>query len=304
MNLDEIIKYLSEKPYCLKMGAGNLAKRLHTDRDTVYKAKTYVREQHDTDKKNLKILIFDLERTPMKAYVWERWKQNISLDQTISESIILSYSAKWLLADEIYSEVLTPAELDDMSDYRLVKSLWSLINEADIVIAYNGNHADIPWIKSRFLCYNMPPTKPFISIDPYETVRKQFGFSSNKMDAIASYLNIANKLDTNFNLWKRCMECDVEALNYMQRYNIMDVKILEEIYLKMRPYIKNHPNIGNILDLDVCPACGCENVEKLDGQYYYTSVNKYQLYRCMDCGSVFRSRKSEGTNTTVVQCAH
>ena len=36
-----------------------------------------------------KILIFDIETAPMRAYVWKRYKENISLEQTISESFML-----------------------------------------------------------------------------------------------------------------------------------------------------------------------------------------------------------------------
>ena len=43
-----------------------------------------------------KILLFDVETAPMRAYVWGRWKQNISLNETISEWYMLCWSAKWL----------------------------------------------------------------------------------------------------------------------------------------------------------------------------------------------------------------
>jgi hypothetical protein len=38
------------------------------------------RESLTEGQKSLKILLLDIETAPMKAYVWKRWKENISLD--------------------------------------------------------------------------------------------------------------------------------------------------------------------------------------------------------------------------------
>lgn len=303
MNLEETIEYFNKYPYRMRNGAGYLAKRCHTTENVVKQAKNAVRNNLKPNKLP-RILLFDLEMAPMKAYVWDRWDQNISLDQTISETFILCYSAKWLYSEDIYTDKLFPNEIKDCNDYRLVNKLWYLLNEADIVIAYNGIKADIPWLFSRFLVYDMPPVKPFVTIDPYKTVKQKFGFSSNKMDAVAGYLGLSKKLPTTFGLWKRCMECDMNAMLEMQEYNVQDVKVLEEVYLKMRPWIKNHPNIDNFIENDVCPFCGKKHFMPIQNKYYYTSVNKYPLYRCPDCGGVFRGRKAVKTNTSNLICAH
>lgn len=85
-----------------------------------------------------KILIFDIETSPMASYTWGRWKQNISLDQTISEWFMLSWSAKWLNNPNMMSDVLTPEEALREDDSRITKSMWQLFNEADIVLAHNA----------------------------------------------------------------------------------------------------------------------------------------------------------------------
>ena len=85
-----------------------------------------------------KILIFDIETSPLSAYVWGRFKQFISLDQTISEWFMLSWSAKWLNNPNMMSDVLTPEEALREDDSRITKSMWHLFNEADIIIAHNG----------------------------------------------------------------------------------------------------------------------------------------------------------------------
>lgn len=63
----------------------------------------------------------------------------------------------------------------------------------------------------------------------------------------------------------------------MSDYNVVDVTILEEIYLKLRPWIKKHPNIGNLMDVNKvsCSICGHTDLETMTGNYYYTSIGKY-----------------------------
>src|SRR5690554_3159719 len=89
-----------------------------------------------------KILIFDIETAPMKAFVWRRWKQNIYLDQTISEWFMISWAAKWLYDPHVMSGILTPEEIKKEDDTRIVRSIWQLIDEADIIIGHNCKKFD------------------------------------------------------------------------------------------------------------------------------------------------------------------
>lgn len=303
MDLQELINVMVQKPYTIKMGAGNLARRYHADRDVVNEAREAAKEQlgypaisHTSlaisGKKFPKILIFDTETAPMRAYVWRRWKETISLDQTISEWFMLAWSAKWLYDGQVMGDRLTGEEALREDDSRIMRSLRNLIDEADIVIAHNGEKADVPWMNTRFILNGLNPPKPYVLIDTLKVVKKQFGFSSNKLDALAGYFGFEHKMDTNFDLWKRCSEGDDEALEYMGEYNKKDTAILEEVYLRLRPWIKGHPNIGNYLEGSepVCSQCGSDDLEEIEGQFYYTSVSKYKLYRCQKCGAVVRGR--------------
>ena len=145
---------------------------------------------------------------------------------------------------EVYSNVLTPQEILNEDDGRIVKNLWKLLDEADIVIAHNGKKFDIPKINARFILNECPPPSFYKQIDTKEVAAKQFGFSSNKLDALAGYFGFKVKLDTDFSLWERCMRGDDEALQYMEIYNRHDVELLEEVYIRLRPWIKAHPNVA------------------------------------------------------------
>ena len=296
MNKEQLVELMKSKPYLLKMGKGIISKRYNVAPDDVIIAKNLTKLGRHIPK----VLIFDIETSPMKAYIWSLWKTNVHLDHILNEWFCIAWSAKWLYSDEVMGEVLTPTEIREEDDKRIMTSLWNLINEADIVVAHNGNKFDIPRINSRFIVNGLAPTKPYFSVDTCQIARKQFGFSSNKLDALAGYFNIPHKLDTDFDLWRRCLEGDENSLAYMLEYNKKDVTILEEIYLKLRPWIKNHPNMGNLEGAqEACANCGSEEIDAITDKFYYTSVGKYKLYRCKTCGAISRGRFSIASSLNV-----
>ena len=128
---------------------------------------------------------------------------------------MICWSAKWLGSDEVFSECLTPEEILSEDDTRISKQLWLLMDQADIVIAHNGKKFDVPKMNSRFILAQLPPPSSYIQIDTKEVAAKQFGFSSNKLDALAGYFGIEHKDDTDFELWVRCMKGEQEALDYI-----------------------------------------------------------------------------------------
>ena len=240
-----------------------------------------------------KILLIDIETAPIIAAVWGVFKQNIGIDQILHDKHIICWSAKWLYDDYIYSDCLTPKEALRRDDKRITMSVYDMINAADIVVGHNSQKFDVPIITGRFLQHKLPPVNPFQQVDTCLVARKNFGFTSNKLDFINRILDLKQKVDTGgFGLWLSCMNGDQEALDKMREYNENDVLILEDNYLTIRPYIKSHPNLALYQGEDakaVCPNCGSENL-KTDNGYYYTPVNKYATFKCLDCGAIGHER--------------
>ena len=116
---------------------------------------------------------------------------------------MLCWSAKWLGEKEVLGDRLTGQEAKRGMIKGICKTLWSVLNEADIVIAHNGKRFDIPKINTRFLLNGLPPTTPYQQIDTLEAVKKKFGFSSNKLDNLLIQFKMDRKLDTDFGLWQK-----------------------------------------------------------------------------------------------------
>jgi DNA polymerase III epsilon subunit-like protein len=246
--------------------------------------------------KGPKILLLDIETLPLLALVFQKqvWKAKISHDKTLSDWYMVTWAAKWLNSKEIMSDRLTSEEISNEDDSRIVKGLWELLDEADCVIAHNALGFDIPNINTRSIKYNLFPPSPFKIIDTLRVVQSQFGFTHNSLDALAGFFGLEGKTPTTFELWKDCMFGKEEALASMEVYNIQDVIVLEEVYLKLRPYIKSHSNLDLHYDdaTPHCPTCGSTKLSLVPDKSFYTQAVKYQLYRC-ECGALSRAKQAD-----------
>lgn len=239
-----------------------------------------------------KILLFDIETSPLKVYSWGLWNQNIQHTNILQDWKILTFSAKWLFSDETTSFRLSPEELRNFDDSRIAKELWKLLDEADIVIGHNSNKFDIRKANQKFLEHKLPPPTSYHSIDTLYHARKRFAFSSNRLDYLGAFLGFGGKIETSFGMWNKVMDGDYEALIEMDDYCKRDVQLLEDVYLTMRSYIQPHPNVGLFVtaNSEICPSCGSTNLSNTHKDYT-TTVNVYETYRCNDCQSLSRSRK-------------
>lgn len=235
----------------------------------------------------MKILFLDIERSPNIAYVWGLFKENIPLARLIDTSELLCYAAKWHDNDEVFFDSVYQSKPKAM-----LKGLHKLLDEADVVVHYNGTAFDIPVINTAFVENGMKPPAPYKQVDLLKVVRRQFKFTSNKMDHVSEQLGCGKKHDTNFQLWIDCINNDDQAWSEMREYNIEDVYILERLYGKLLPWIPRHPNHGLYEDIgEVCPSCGSDHLQRRG--WAFTTTGRYQRIQCSDCGSWFRSKDRE-----------
>lgn len=257
------------------------------------KTRRLLKKHRNLTKSDVKVLVFDIETSPLVSYLWNRWQKFIPDQQVIEDWFVISWAAKWLFEEEVMSDVVTPEEALNRDDYRVTRSLWKLMDEADVLIAHNGLKFDIKMINGRFFKHDLDLPSPYQVIDTFRHATKRFRLPSSGLNFIAKMLGLGKKDDTDFQLWVDCMKGDTEALKKMDKYCKQDTKLLEDVYLKMRPYIQPHPNLGIYIesDVQVCPACGSDELES--NGTYATTVNLYESYRCKCCGSQTRSRKSK-----------
>ena len=250
-----------------------------------------------TDKpRKAKTLIYDIETAPNLAYVWGKYQQDVIDYQ--SQWYIMCIAWKWLGEDRTYTACLRDFETytkDPTNDKELIELLHSLFNQADIVVAHNGNSFDQKKSNARFLVHGLDVPSFDKQIDTKLVAKKYFNFNSNKLNDIGKLLNLGEKVDTGgFELWLGCMSGDKKSWDKMKRYNKQDVVLLEKIYLKLRPWIDNHPAINVIeRNYEGCPKCSSTNLQSRGMRY--TKTNSYRRYYCTDCKGWSSLRTAEKT---------
>lgn len=234
----------------------------------------------------MKRLIIDIETAPNLAFVWGLRDKYIPIDHIVEPGRTLCWAARWYDSREImFSSVW-----GDGSD-KMVERVHGLLEEADAVIHYNGKSFDIPMLNREFLLREMAPPEPYHQIDLYKIVRSEFRLPSYKLDFVLREFGIGAKVEhKGMGLWQGCMEGNPKDQRHMEKYNRGDVAPLKELYERLLPWIRVHPNMALYVDEDrpVCRSCGSPRLQKRG--FRKTSTQIYQQYQCKSCNSWMRDR--------------
>lgn len=239
----------------------------------------------------MKILFLDIETAPAEVFAWGLWKQNIHIDNIQKPGYTLCWAAKWhKKRGTMFSSLWEDGK------EKMLSKIHQLLEQADVVVTYNGDKFDLPILNQEFLAQGVTPPEPYKTVDLLKTVRRNFRLASNKLDFVARHLGLTGKIKhKGMELWHGCMAANPPDCRTMQRYNMRDVTLLEQVYKKLLPWIPNHPNHGLWMKpgKPVCPNCGSRKLQKRGTKK--TKTLKYQQYQCQGCGSWPRSRLTIST---------
>lgn len=243
----------------------------------------------------IKILVLDIETSPIEARVWGLFKQNIALNQIKEDWAVLSWAAKWYGDPE--EEIMYMDNRDRRNpkdDKAILKKIWKLIDEADVLITQNGISFDIPKLNARFVMHGLGKPSSFKHFDTLRVARKHFKFTSNKQEWMTDKLCTRHKKSKHnkfpgFSLWDACLAGNKEAWKEMEHYNKEDVLSLEELASILLPW-DSSINLSVFVDKHVC-NCGSLNIKK-QNSFFYTNSSKFEKYRCQDCGAQYRGKKN------------
>ena len=236
----------------------------------------------------MKRLLLDIETAPNIVHVWGLWQQNVGLNQILASGYVMCWAAKWYQDDKVYFDSVHRSKPREM-----LERIHAMVDDADVVIHYNGKSFDMPTLNKEFISHKMLPPSPYKQIDLCEIAKREFRFPSNRLEYIAKALGLGEKVKhEGHELWVKCMNNDPEAWARMREYNVGDVTLLEQVYDRILPWIKSHPSHGLYSENGhVCPSCGGSNVQRRG--YARTQASKFTRYQCNDCGSWSRGAKHE-----------
>jgi len=236
-----------------------------------------------------KILLLDIETAPILGYVWGLWENNLGLNQIKNDWYVLAWSAKWLddpASKIMYQDQRNAKNIED--DKNLLKGIWKLLDEADIVISQNGKSFDEKKLNARFIIHGFKPPSSFKHVDTKRIASKRFAFTSNKLEYLTDklckkYKKSKHAKFSGFDLWTQCLAGNKAAWKEMEHYNKQDVLSLEELYKALQPWDNSiNFNLYTEAPTTLC-ACGSSKFHK--NGYCYSSRGKYQRYSCAKCGA-------------------
>ena len=232
-----------------------------------------------------RICLLDIETAPNLGHVWGMWEQDVI--DVERDWYMLSFAYKWLGEAKIHVRALPDYKkfkTDKHDDRELVRDLWNVFDEANVIIAHNGDRFDIKKSNARFIVHGLKPPSPFVSVDPLKIARKHFKFDSNRLDDLGRYLGVGRKIaHTGKKLWLGCVEGDERSWRTMRRYNRHDVELLERVYTRLRGWATTHPDLSIYTRSHCCPSCQSARITQQGVKL--TKTGHRQQYKCLDCGS-------------------
>jgi DNA polymerase elongation subunit (family B) len=240
--------------------------------------------------KSLRVLVLDIETSPLLVYVWNLKDQFVGLNQMVQDWHIMAWSAKWLGEPASSIQYYDQRNLKVGNDLPILKPLWRLLNKADIVLTQNGKAFDAKKINARFMLHGMKPPRPYKHLDTYLIAKKAASFTSHSLEYLSDkfctrYKKLSHGKFPGLSLWRECLQGNKKAWNEMREYNIHDVLATEEFYEKIKAWApesapKPFPRAKGSM---ACETCGDDGRMIRRGVAVKVAF-RYQRWQCQTCG--------------------
>lgn len=239
---------------------------------------------------NQRVLVLDIETSPLLVYVWNLKDQYVGLNQMVQDWHIMAWSAKWLGEPASSIQYYDQRKLKVGNDLPILKPLWRLLNRADIVLTQNGKAFDAKKINARFMLHGMKPPRPFKHLDTYLIAKNAASFTSHSLEYLSErfctkYKKLSHAKFPGLTLWRECLKGNKKAWDEMRTYNIHDVLSTEEFYEKIKAWApesapKPFPRTKGSM---TCEVCGDDGYMTRRG-ITWKNTFKYQRWQCQTCG--------------------
>lgn len=238
-----------------------------------------------------RILFWDIESLPIIKRDWSLYPSFGNYKEVIHDWSIICISYKWAGENKTYRVSVTDnkRKLDRTTvrdDSSLLRAFVPVLEEADWAVAHNGDKFDVKKLRARLVINGLSPNAPFKQYDTLKVAKREFGFTSNRLDDLGVMLGVGRKIKTDYDLWIGCENADLAALHKMGMYCNGDVRLLERVYNKIKVFDTQHPNMNVIQDTALCcQTCGSSKVQKRGYRLNTRVGDRFQRFKCMACGS-------------------
>lgn len=236
--------------------------------------------------KSPQVVLLDIETSPILGWAWQAFDTNLL--KIVENTKVISVSWKQLLDKKTHVRCIADYKTykkGETDDKELIKEVWDVLDKADVLIGHHSDSFDIKKLNSRFIYYGLNAPSSYQTVDTCKLAKKYFRFDSNSLNNLSIYLGLGEKAPSGLSLWLDCLAGDPDAWLKMKKYNAQDVILLEKLYLTLRPFQDNHPNLNLLSDHsgESCPTCLSTTLSKRG--FSLTKTGTKQRYQCNSCGS-------------------
>jgi hypothetical protein len=244
-----------------------------------------------------RVLVLDIETSPILAFVYQLFDVNISVDQIVEDWHVMSWAAKWL-GDPPDKVMYADTRDTPKDDSGILSQIWQLMDEADIILGQNSKRFDTKKLNARFLLKGLPPPSSYRHVDTMLLAKSVAAFTSNKLaytseQLCTTYKKLEHGKYPGFSLWRECYlnPGNTECWEEMRLYNMHDVLATEEYYLKLRPFDKKIN--WNAFTETFTNRCACGSTDfKRHERDKVTNSGRFARYICQapGCGAEYHDK--------------
>lgn len=236
-----------------------------------------------------KILFYDIETSPLKAWVWSCGKQVIrhgQLDKNYCRWGIICVTYCWNDGKPAQSIDWGYGEQDSGA---VVKEFDNIIKQADWTIGKNSDLFDTRMINAVRMFAGLPgmPEWTKYKDDLEVQMRRYFRLPSQSLDYISGQLGYGGKIKMEMQDWIDICEKNKggeKALAKMIKYGKKDVVDTRALWNRLSEHFEPKFNMATYLNAKlVCKYSDCGSSELRKDGVRIGAKTRYQEYRCKKC---------------------
>ncbi len=236
-----------------------------------------------------KILFYDLETTPLQAWVWGCGEQYVRHQQLVKgrqRHGIICVTYCW--NDNKPAKIIDWG-YEEQDTGKVVEEFDAIIKTADMTIGKNSDRFDTKMLNTARMFAGLPgmPQWTKYTDDLEKQMRKYFRLPSNALDYISNQLGYGGKIKMELDNWIDIVEKNengLKAFKKMLKYGKKDVVDTRNLWNQLSEHFEPRWNQANFQgDKIACKYMDCGSTDLYINKTTYNRNNKFYEYHCSVC---------------------
>ncbi len=235
-----------------------------------------------------KILFYDLETSPLQAWIWSPGQQYVG-----HKNLVKEHSRYGIICICYCWNDGKPAQsiewgYEEQDTAKVVEEFDKIIKQADWTIGKNSDRFDTKMLNACRMFAGLPgmPEWTKYTDDLEKQMRRYFRMPSQSLDYISSQLGLGGKVKMEMQDWIDIVTKNnngEKSFNKMIRYCKKDVEDTRTLWNKLEEHFEPKLNMSTFLHTgeNICKNCGSSNLIKYgircSGKF------RWQTFFCNEC---------------------